>query len=313
MSQQTTLAVVLPYFNSFVRSLPDVHALATADDALLRKLWQGLGYYSRLRNLQAGARYICSELRGAFPNDYAGWLRVPGCGPYTAAAIASVCSNEHISVVDGNVVRVVSRLLKLGAEVHAAGGRDSIRRMLNEVIVGHVPGDFNQAMMELGATVCKPRNPRCSECPLRSQCKAFLAGATADFPVPKPRRAFVDVSLAAIAFVSQASKQVVLVQRTQGFLARTTGFPLLEAGRLKELTSVFETNLRPQVIRHTVTHHRIAVSVFEVSLDGDDDVSRARAWLAELGCTLGFEWHFLSNLGDAVSSSLDRKVSRMLL
>jgi A/G-specific adenine glycosylase len=313
MSQQTTLAVVLPYFNRFVETLPDVHALAAADEALLRKLWQGLGYYSRLRNLQAGAQYICRQLHGAFPADYAGWIKVPGCGPYTAAAIASVCSNENVAVVDGNVVRVMSRLLKLGPEVHSEAGRQQIRAMLNAVIVEHVPGNFNQSIMELGAVVCKPRIPRCQECPLHSQCKAFLTGTTADFPVAKPRRAFVDVSLAAIAFVGPESKDVVLVQRSKGFLAKTTGFPLLDSGQLKKLKLEFRAHLRPQLVRHVVTHHRLTVSVFEVNLEKAADLSKARKWLDAFECSSEFQWHSLNTLGDAVSSSLDRKVWRMLL
>jgi A/G-specific adenine glycosylase len=313
MSQQTSLAVVLPFFNRFVETLPDVHALATADESLLRKLWQGLGYYSRLRNLQSGAQYICQQLDGAFPADYAGWLKVPGCGPYTAAAIASVCSNENIAAVDGNVVRVVARLLKLGPEVHSAAGRQTIRAMLNTVIVGHVPGNFNQSIMELGAVVCKPRKPSCDLCPLRSQCKAFLTGATAEFPVPKPRRAFVDVSLAAVAFVALASSEVALVQRSRGFLAQTTGFPLLDSSQLKELKLEFQVNLRSQVVRHVVTHHRMTISVFEVNLEKKADLSRARKWLDAFQFSAGFEWHLLCTVGDAVSSSLDRKVWRMLI
>ena len=175
MLQQTRVEAVKGYYERFLRELPTVEALAEAPEDQLLKLWEGLGYYSRVRNLQKAAKQICAM--GAFPTDYKGLLQLSGIGPYTAGAIASICFGEPVPAVDGNVIRVLSRLLAKTIDSKEAAD------LLEPVYPRGRCGDFTQALMELGATVCGPnREPVCRTCPLRSQCLANQQGRQREFP-----------------------------------------------------------------------------------------------------------------------------------
>lgn len=181
MLQQTTVAAVAPRFERFVRRWPDIAALAAARDADVLGEWAGLGYYARARNLIACARRVV-EL-GDFPSDEAGLLKLPGVGPYTAAAIAAIAFGRHCLPVDTNIERIAARLFAL-REVDGAAAR----RLLSPWLPKGQPGDFAQALMDLGATICRPRRPRCDSCPLSGECAAFASGQVEDFPAPRRRR-----------------------------------------------------------------------------------------------------------------------------
>lgn len=189
MLQQTRVEAVRGYYTHFLAALPTLEALAGADEATLLKLWEGLGYYSRVRNLQKAARQILERFGGRFPDDYDTLRTLPGIGDYTAGAIASICFEAPRAAVDGNVLRVLARFQADGRPV----GTQKIRRELAQALSACYPaghcGDFTQALMELGATVCLPNGaPLCERCPLREYCRAKAAGAQKSYPVKEPKK-----------------------------------------------------------------------------------------------------------------------------
>ena len=174
MLQQTRVSAVIPYFERFMEELPDVSALAAVPEERLFKLWEGLGYYSRARNLQKAAKLVVSDLDGALPQSYHALLLLPGIGEYTAAAIASINFSEPVAAVDGNLLRVAARVSGCGEDIMDAKVRRLFRRKLDAAIDLDRPGAYNQAMMDLGATVCLPNGaPKCGECPARNTCAAY--------------------------------------------------------------------------------------------------------------------------------------------
>lgn len=181
--QQTRIDQGLAYYERFVSQFPDVLQLAAADEDTVLKLWQGLGYYSRARNMHQAARYIADELDGHFPDNYDDILNLKGVGPYTAAAISSIVFGEARPVLDGNVMRVISRWYAITDAVDTSKGKKHMTALLNTLIDKQQPGKFNQAMMEFGATWCKPRNPACEQCIFSTKCLAFKQKTVDAFPV----------------------------------------------------------------------------------------------------------------------------------
>lgn len=189
MLQQTRVAAVIPYFLRFMEQLPTIAALAHAPEAQLLKLWEGLGYYSRARNLQKAAQVICEKYSGIFPDRYEEILSLPGIGPYTAGAVASISFGQPVPAVDGNVLRVISRLLEWDADLTGTAEKKQVADLLAAVYPEGQCGDFTQALMELGAVVCIPAAlPKCDVCPLQHLCGAFAGGTQAAFPVTAPKR-----------------------------------------------------------------------------------------------------------------------------
>jgi A/G-specific adenine glycosylase len=187
MLQQTTVQAVKPYFEAFTQAFPTVADLAESPTEDVMRLWAGLGYYSRARNLHACAKVVVADHGGRFPADEASLLKLPGVGAYTAAAIASIAFGRRAVVVDGNVERVVARLHALETPLPAA--RSAIRRLADALTPAERPGDYAQAMMDLGATVCTPRSPACGVCPLMEGCTARIGGAPATYPLKAARTA----------------------------------------------------------------------------------------------------------------------------
>lgn len=217
MMQQTTYASVLPYYTRFLARFPTVQALAAAAEADVLKAWEGLGYYARARNLLKAAKMIAE---GGWPHSAAAWAAVPGVGPYTAAALASVLDGERVPVVDGNVARVFARYWKLDGDFKKLPARARLaERLRGEIAAAAVPGDFNQAMMELGALVCTPTNPDCAACPLRATCAARRDGTQGDYPVKAAKKALPVRRVAAVV-VTDAKGRVLLVQNREGGLLK---------------------------------------------------------------------------------------------
>ena len=185
MLQQTRVTAVIPYFENFIVRFPDVHALANAPQEKVLKAWEGLGYYSRARNLHAAAKIISFEQNGQFPQTEAEWRKLPGVGPYTAAAVASIACGQSAAAIDGNVMRVWSRLRGIREDVSSSTWREKARMDLLRYSRRCDPSLFNQAMMELGALVCLPRSPACNSCPLRSACVAKRKNLTDAIPFRK--------------------------------------------------------------------------------------------------------------------------------
>ncbi|MDG1571712.1 A/G-specific adenine glycosylase [Robiginitalea sp. M366] len=185
MLQQTRVAQGMPYFLDFMEHYPAVEDLARASEEEVLKRWEGLGYYSRARNLHHTARHVAFTLGGAFPQSYKGLLELKGVGPYTAAAIASVCFGEAVAVVDGNVYRVLSRYFGVDLEVNSSEGVRYFRELAASLIREDRPGDYNQAVMEFGAVQCTPKSPSCQQCPLSGSCRALETGKVRELPVKR--------------------------------------------------------------------------------------------------------------------------------
>ena len=223
MMQQTTYAAVLPYYERFLKKFPTVEKLAAAKESEVLKAWEGLGYYARARNLLKGARLITGKRRPrrlAWPRTAAEWAQIPGVGPYTAAALSSVLNGERVPVVDGNVARVFARVWKLDDDFSKLPAREKLaERLKPEIEKCRVPGDFNQAMMELGALVCTPKSPDCAKCPLAKVCAAKKDGSWADYPVKKGKKDLPVRTVTAV-IVKDAKGRVLLVQNREGGLLK---------------------------------------------------------------------------------------------
>lgn len=272
--QQTRVAQGLPYYERFVTAFPTVHDLANATEDEVMKLWEGLGYYSRARNLHTTAKYISNTLAGTFPGSYNGLLALKGVGPYTAAAIASFAFGEPAAVVDGNVYRVLARFFGIDTDNQSTQGKKQFTKLANELIDSKTPGDYNQAIMDFGASVCIPASPDCLVCPLSEMCMAYEKGRVEELPVkkkpiPKKERHF--------HYLQVVSDQDTWIRKRpagdiwQGLYE----FPLVEGDGL---LSVDELTAHPQfkksigtvknitpfqdVHRHILTHQRIIARFF---------------------------------------------------
>jgi A/G-specific adenine glycosylase len=181
--QQTRVDQGLPYYLTFIKKFPSIFDLASASEEEVLRTWQGLGYYSRARNLHFTAKHITNDLKGVFPKTYNSLITLKGVGPYTAAAIASISYNKACAVVDGNVYRVLSRLYEIDTPINSHSGIKEFAKLAQSLVNINEPGDYNQGVMEIGATICLPRNPKCGECPIAQECKAKENNTVANFPI----------------------------------------------------------------------------------------------------------------------------------
>lgn len=188
MLQQTRVEAVRTYYLRFLEQLPDIHALAAAPESRLLKLWEGLGYYNRARNLQKAARVIETQYGGRFPGRYEEIRALPGIGPYTAGAISSICFGLPCPAVDGNVLRIITRMTENDAPIDRMQTKTEIAAQLEKVYPKNDCGQFTQALMELGATVCTPNSPKCTACPASSFCRAYKNGTVMQYPVKQPKK-----------------------------------------------------------------------------------------------------------------------------
>jgi A/G-specific adenine glycosylase len=253
MLQQTRAQAVVPYYHRFLERFPTVEALAAAPEADVLALWSGLGYYSRARNLRRAAREIVAM--GAFPRAYAAIRALPGIGDYTAAAVASIAFGLPHAVLDGNVLRVVARVENDASDIGLPRTRERFRALAQEWLDPRRAGAFNQALMELGATVCLPRNPLCAICPLASLCRARQAGTAAELPV-KLRKAVTQRIDATVLIVRRGAR--FLVRRRAHDARRMAGFWELPA---PEDLPAAEPGPSLGTVCHTITHHRYSIQV----------------------------------------------------
>lgn len=268
--QQTRVDQGLPYFLRFIDTFPDLTALAEAsEDSVLAK-WQGLGYYSRARNMMQTAKYIQSEMGGRIPEKYHELIKLKGIGPYTAAAISSICFNEPKPVVDGNVFRVASRVFGIEADIAESSTRKIFETVLSEIIPNENPGDFNQAIMEYGATVCKP-SPNCEHCVLREGCFAFNEGRVNSLPVKSKKTKVKDRKLDYIILVH--GKQVLMKKRLLNDIWKGL-YDFIEPDELTGLTFT-------EPITHLLSHQKLSIRFAQLEVSHADFISMARRHKAE--------------------------------
>jgi A/G-specific adenine glycosylase len=263
MLQQTQVVTVLPYFERFMRTFPTVEDLARAPDEVVMKAWEGLGYYSRARNLHRAAKTIVSRAEAGggdgFPRTREGWLEIPGVGPYTAGAITSIALGLPEPIVDGNVERVFARLRRLARSVSESGYKEALWGLSAGAVTRAYadrlsPSDLNQAWMELGATICTPKKPACLLCPIAGECEARRAGAQEEYPEKKKRPEWIAVDEKRVALVDLRAEKVLLVQAAAGaWRAGLWDFPETRVRAGKPLGTIES--------KHVVTRHKIVRSL----------------------------------------------------
>ncbi len=295
MLQQTRVDTVIPYWERFIEKFPDVHTLATADTDNVLGAWAGLGYYSRARNLQAAARVIDDEHGGELPDDIETLMRLPGIGRYTAGAVASIAFDRPEPVLDGNVKRVLSRLLGIREDITKPAIVERLWREADALVQGRNPGDLNQAMMELGATLCTPKATRCTDCPLLELCDAHRTGDATKLPIrpkkKKPRRVEAVAGL-----VLRRGRALAVKRPSAGLLGGLWDLPGAElapgaepAGALRDalservgLTVAVATHVGS--VEHIFTHRQLTLHVFRCTgAQGRTRVTGfdAHKWLAQ--------------------------------
>jgi A/G-specific adenine glycosylase len=276
MLQQTTVRAVIPYYRKWLKLFPDVKSLSRARLQKVLKAWQGLGYYQRAKNLHLAARAICHRFGGQIPPDYAELRNLPGFGPYTAAAVASFAFDKPYPVVDANVRRVLMRLAGLRSEAGAKNDK-ALLRFLEPFLPSKKMGIFNQALMELGSQVCRPRNPLCLLCPVSEFCRAFKEGVQEIIPTPK-KRSYRKVE-AAVAIIQRKGKFLIQKRPPQGLLADLWEFPggkrkkgeTLEEALRREIKEELSADAKEMKfmtrVKHAYTQFQVSLSAYECKLN----------------------------------------------
>ena len=227
--QQTQIKQGLPYYLKFITNYPTVFDLAEASEDQVLKDWQGLGYYSRARNLHKTAKYVAKELKGVFPKTYEELLTLKGIGDYTASAIASICYEESVAVVDGNVYRVLSRCFGVDTPINSTEGVKQFKRLATSLLPKNNIGDYNQALMEFGAKQCKPKSPDCSNCPLDSKCAALATASVNKLPVKLKKTKIRKRYLNFLVQLTEDHKTVLEKRTEKGIWQHLYQFPMLES------------------------------------------------------------------------------------
>lgn len=275
MLQQTQVDTVIPYFRRFIRAFPSIRALAGAPLERVLALWSGLGYYRRARYLHQAAQRIVREHGGRFPRDWPSVRSLPGIGDYTARAILSIAYDQPYAVLDGNAARVMARLLALGGNVRQANYRHAVERQSQALLSRQHPGDFNQAIMEIGQSICRPREPRCPQCPLRPWCRAWHLGRPESFPAP-PRRRPAETCHLATAVMVQDRRMLLVKGLDEGLMPDLWNFPSAFGASPRQALERLRERLTPLVnasfrldqpaaeFRHGITYRSIIVRVYLV-------------------------------------------------
>ena len=317
MGQQTQLDRVVDYFNRWIRRFPTIEAVALAREQDILKAWEGLGYYSRARNIHKAARLIVTEHDGQLPQEYETLLGLPGIGPYTAAAIASMSFNQDIPLIDANVERLFSRLVDCTVPVKEKEARQQFRLLANELLPAGNSRIFNQALMEFGALVCRPGAPRCHACPLVNLCRAYQAGTVSERPVRKESAKKIEIAMAC-CIIEKNGLYYIQQRLPDDVWGGLWEFP---GGRLKEGEgpeeaarrevfeetefTVFRMTLLATVVHH-YTKYRVTLHGFQATLANDHNVPVLHA-------ASRYAWVPLSALADFPFPAGHRKLRFILL
>ncbi len=279
--QQTKIVQGLPYYTAFITRFPTIFDLAKATEEEVLKLWQGLGYYSRARNLHATAKHIVEEFNGVFPNTYKNLVPLKGIGDYTASAIASICFNQPCAVVDGNVYRVLSRYYGITTPIDTALGKKQFKKKAQEVLDVHNPAEFNQAIMEFGALQCIPKAPNCNACVLQTKCVAYQTNTITELPVKSKKTRVKNRYFNYLVFVSKDSKTILEKREQKGIWKNLYQFPLIETNsslskksmlrKIAEVEEVqnkdYHVNLyNKEIITHKLSHQKLQVNFWIIKV-----------------------------------------------
>ncbi|WP_051564241.1 A/G-specific adenine glycosylase [Desulfovermiculus halophilus] len=316
MLQQTQASRVVPYFDHWMRVFPHVRAVADADQSGLLKVWEGLGYYTRAKNIQAAARIICAKHNEQLPSSLSALLSLPGIGPYTASAIASFAFHRNVPVVDANVQRVMARILNISQPIKFSPAQKAVHSAMKDLIPQGQSPSLNQAVMELGALVCLPRSPACSSCPITGFCRSLAADKVHARPVLPSKRKSTAIEVAAGVLVDQ---ERILIQKRppQGLMANLWEFPggKLQPGEspeqalIREFREELELDIRVEdkitLIKHSYTRFRVTLHVFWCTLarPGQEPVLHAATEA---------RWTSASSLSSYPFPSADRRLIQML-
>ncbi len=324
MLQQTRVAAVIPYYRRFLAAFPEVKALAEASEEEVLRHWAGLGYYSRAKNLQKAAQQIIAQHGSRFPDTEEKALALSGIGAYTAAAILSIAYGKKLAVLDGNVARVIARLVAVRGDLRSGSHWQQLQENADGLLAPQAPGDWNQAMMELGATICTPRSPQCLLCPVAEFCKARKLRLTDVIPEQRKKRSVIEVTLAALVLVdahgrtlllrpSQTARKPAATHDIAALLSRMWHFPTIHVKEhaAEELRACVESSifsgrkfpatLQPlPKVRHAVTYRQITLLPFRLDVASLPRLAHAKA--------LG-----LDALSSVPISNLTRKVARAAL
>lgn len=283
--QQTRVRQGLPYYEKFVRTYPNIEAMAAAPEEEILKLWQGLGYYSRARNMHITARWIVHENKGSFPNTFKKLLQLKGIGDYTASAIASICFNEPQAVVDGNVYRLLARCFGIELPIDRSSTHKEFKRLASTLMAGSSPGEFNQAMMEFGALQCTPKTPLCPQCPFQNECVAYQQGDVTRFPIKEKKSKVTKRFFNYLVLDFPDNKSIMHKRTAKGIWQNLYEFPLIETNSLvkkKELQALTAFKpwqgsehgspvlLNPQPIKHLLSHQQLIIQFWKIQAHGHD-------------------------------------------
>ena len=272
MLQQTRVDVVRDYYRRWLRAFPSITSLAKAPHSRVLKLWEGLGYYSRARNLLQAAKQVVRERRGKLPGAVEELMELPGIGRYTAGAISSIAFNQRAPLVDGNVARVFARVFGIESDVTKPATQKTLWEIAQKLLPQKDPGTFNQALMELGALICTPVNPRCDSCPMRRVCIAHVTGRQDLLPNRGPRRTHVRIVHDA-ALVRQGNRFLLQRRPAKGLLAGMWELPPLAGNG-------FRTGRQLIDLRHTITNKKIQLRVFECRLPMSGNAKTSGRWVS---------------------------------
>jgi A/G-specific adenine glycosylase len=308
MLQQTRVETVIPYFERWMRQFPTLQALASAPEQEILSAWEGLGYYSRARNLHQAARLVCREHGGQLPREIAQLRRLPGIGRYTAAAIASIAFGQDAATLDGNLKRVFSRVFDISQPADSPAGEQALWALAEKHLPAGRAGDYNQALMDLGASLCLPRNPLCPACPLGELCQARALGIQEQRPVMKPRPA-TPRKLKAAAVIVVEGKTLLKQRPAGGLLGGLWEFPAAEVGAdsaeacAAAIWAAYGLEVTPLSrlgeIRHAYTHFKLTEIPWRCDLLGPPEDP-------------GLRWAPLAGLAQYPMGKVDRAIARLL-
>lgn len=280
MLQQTQIDTVIPYYMRFLENYPTIEQLANTDIDAILKQWEGLGYYSRARNLHKTAQIVANDYDGKFPDTVDGLLKLPGIGRYTAGAIASIAFDVSAPVLDGNVIRVFTRILDLDEDVTQTATKNKLWDIAEDWVTKTRAGDYNQALMELGQYICRPKNPNCADCPIQAHCKAFKNGTQTERPVKKKKAPTPHYDVSAGLIRDDQNRLLIAQRPMDGLLGGLWEFPGGKQEDNETLAECLARELREELaievqvkdlfvsVKHAFTHFKITLHAFECNYLG---------------------------------------------